>query len=278
MSVLHVIEKKNHSYIPSKSYLFRHSWANELVPVITSAQSKLAVRLSRHLPHTKNSSNNITAERGDKLHPAAHLDPGPDGYNIYGKTGHSFALTSVPLDTKLSTERLQGQGSNEGERALSRARSMLSRYCAAQMDHKLKNESVAKGEQTWGSKGDDSVKTESLACPTLPLTQASPVVSSYDEAISKLLKSGQKELAAQAMSELGDVMWHGGHSKTAERWWREVLSTVSGIQDPGGWRKMIDSSEGGGGGGGEKGALSQFGVWGCLLAAINASKLARLAL
>ena len=247
--------------------------------MITSAQLKLAVRLSQHRPHTKNSSDNTTTERGDKFHPAAHLDPGPDGYNIYGKTGHSFALTSVPLDTKLLTERLQGQDSNEGERALSRARSMLSRYCAAQMDQKLKNESAAKGEQTWGSKDDDSVKTESFACPVVPLTQASSVVSAYDEAISKLLKSGQKELAAQAMSELGDVMWHSGHSKIAERWWREVLSTVLGIQDPGGWRKMIDSSEGGeGGGGGGKGALSQLGVWGCLLAAINATKLARLAL
>lgn len=248
--------------------------------MIISAQLKLAVRLSQRQPHTKNSSDNTTAECRDKLHPAAHLDPGPDGYNIYGKMGHSFALTSVPLDTKLSMERLQGQGSNEGERALSRARSMLSRYCAAQIDQKLKNDSVAKGKQTWGSKDDDSVKTESFARPTVLLTQASSVVSFYDEAISKLLKSGQKELAAQAMNELGDVMWHGGHSKTAERWWKEVLSTVLGMQDPpggrgeGGWRKMIDSYEGGGG----KEALSQFGVWGCLLAAINATKLARLAL
>jgi hypothetical protein len=153
------------------------------------------------------------------------------------------------------------------------------------MDQKLKNESAeveVKGEQTWGSKDDDSAKTESLACPSIPLTQVSSVVSSYDEAISILLKSGQKELAAQAMSELGDVMWHSGHSKTAGRWWREVLSIVIGgtQQDlPGGsgegnWRKLIDSSDEERGGGS---SLSRFGVWGCLLAAINATKLARLA-
>lgn len=178
-------------------------------------------------------------------------------------------------------DRLQGQGSKEGERALNSARSMLSRYRAAQVDQKLKNDSAeAKGE---GSKvHTDSAKIEPLACPSIPLIQVSSVVSSYDEAISKLLKSSQKELAAQAMSELGDVMWHSGHSKTAGRWWREVLSTVMGAtqQDlPGGggdgnWRKLIDSSEGGGGGD-RGGALSRFGVWGCLLAAVNATKLAR---
>lgn len=179
-------------------------------------------------------------------------------------------------------DRLQGQGSKEGERALNSARSMLSRYRAAQVDQKLKNDSAeAKGE---GSKvHTDSAKIEPLACPSVPLIQVSSVVSAYDEAISKLLKSSQKELAAQAMSELGDVMWHSGHSKTAGRWWREILSTVIGAtqQDlpgasggDGNWRKLIDSSEGGGGGG-DGGALSRFGVWGCLLAAINATKLAR---
>ena len=266
---------KNHTYnVISKLCLFRHSWADELVPVIISAQSKLAVRLSQHQPHAKNNTTSdptTTAERGRKIHPAAHLDPGPDGYNIYGKSGHSFALTSVPLDTKLSMDRLQDQSSKEGERALNSARSMLSRYCAAQVDQKLKNDSA-------------EAKTESLACPSVPLTGVSSVVSAYDEAISKLLKSGQKELVAQAMSELGDVLWHSGHSKTAGHWWREVLSTVIGATQQdwpvpgasgnGNWRKLIEGE--GVEDGGE--ALSRFGVWGCLLAAINATKLARLAL
>ena len=175
-------------------------------------------------------------------------------------------------------ERLQGQGSNKGERALNSARSMLSRYCAAQMDQKFKIESTeGEGEQT---KNDDSTK---FVCPSVPLTQVSPVISSYDEAISKLLKSGQKELAAQAMSELGDVMWHSGHCKSAGRWWREVLSTVTGGREdlPGGsaegnWRKLTNSSQEERGG--EATCISRFGVWGCLLAAVNATKLARLAL
>ena len=81
-------------------------------------------------------------------------------------------------------DRLQGQGTKEGERALNSARSMLSRYRAAQVDQKLKNDSAAAKIE------------ESLACPSIPLTGVSSVVSAYDEAISKLLKSGQKELAA----------------------------------------------------------------------------------
>ena len=257
--------------------IFRHSWADELVPVITSAQTKLAVRLSQHQSHTKNSGDNIPG-RGDKLHPAAHLDPGPNGYNIYGKTGLSLVMTSVPLDTKLSMERLQGQGSDEGEKALSRARSMLSCYCAAQINQRQKNENLAKEHPPPAPathQNDDTVKSESFACLSVPLTQVSSVISAYDEAISKLLKSGKKELAAQAMSELGDLMWHSGHSRTAGHWWREVLATVIGMHDllsasgEGGWRKMMESS----GGRGE--ALSQFGVWGCLIAALNATKLAR---
>lgn len=154
-------------------------------------------------------------------------------------------------------------------------------YRAAQVDQKFKIESTeGEGEQT---KNDDSTKFESFVCPSMPLTQVSPVISSYDEAISKLLKSGQKELAAQAMSELGDVMWHSGHCKSAGRWWREVLSTVMGGREdlPGGsaegnWRKLTDSSQEEGGG--EATCISRFGVWGSLLAAVNATKLARLAL
>ena len=109
LAMMRPLEKsiKNHNYYS----FFRHSWADELVPVITSAQTKLSVRLSQHQAHTKSSSDN-TPGRGDKFHPAAHLDPGPDGYNIYGKTGHSLTMTSVPLDTKLSMERLQDQGSD----------------------------------------------------------------------------------------------------------------------------------------------------------------------
>ena len=254
----------------------RHSWADQFVPVITSAQTKLATRLSQHSrqqPHKKDSNNDDT--RKDKLHPAAHLDPGPEGYNIYGKMGHSLALTAVPLDTRLTMDRLKGQGLDEGERALSKARSMLSRYCATEMDQKHKNVNSAK-EYPQQTQSDDSSKIE---CPSMPLTQVSSVVSAYDEAIIKLLKSGKKELTAQAMSELGDVAWHGGHGKTAGHWWREALSTVTGIQDVApvngsskdeGWRKLVESIGGGV-------ALTKFGVWGCLLAAINATKLARLA-
>ena len=158
---------------------------------------------------------------------------------------------------------------------------MLSRYCAAQVDQKHKNGSLAKEYSPLAAahQNDDTVKSESLACPSVPLTQVSSVISAYDEAISKLLKSGKKELVAQAMSELGDMMWHSDHSKTAGHWWREVLETVTGKDNltsaiggggDGGWRKLMESNSGE--------ALSQFGVWGCLLAALSATKLARLAI
>ena len=230
----------HHSSLLFRS-LYRHTWAPQLTPVICSAQDKLASRLAQH-------ADVLAAAKREKLPPPAHLDPGPDGYNIYGKMGHSLALTSVPLDTKATLDRVSV---NEGsETVLNKARSLLARHIAAQMLQKV-------------NKSSD----ESVECPIAPLMQVSVVISEYDTAISSLLKSGQREVAVQAMSELGDVLWHSGKSKLAGHWWKEALSSVVGIQDPStGWRKGLPPAES---------MLSEFGVWGCLLAALNATKLAR---
>ena len=214
--------------------------------MISSAQTKLANRLAQH----NHELNHLPQE---KIQPAAHLDPGPEGYNIYGKAGHSLAMTSVPLDNNETLNRLTDQRCSESEISLSKARSLLGRYCAGQVIQRPSS--------------DDSAN-EKLDCPSAPVTHLSGVVSAYDEAITKLLKSERRELAAQAMSELGDVMWDSSHGKAATHWWREALSTITRIQDPlsGSWRKVLRSSS----------TLAELGVWGCLLAAINATKLARL--
>ena len=230
-----------------------HSWADQLVPVICSAQSKLAHRLAQH-------SEEMATSQEEKLQPAAHLDPGPDGYNVYGKMGHSLAITSVPLDTKAMLKRASNrQSRDENEIALSKARSLLAKYTAAQFSQKIRD----------GRGGDDadSADDELLACPSAPVVQVSIVVSAYDEAIAKLLDLGKRDGAAQAMSEMGDVMWHCGQIKASSHWWKEALATVTRIQaPPSGWRKALVQSES---------VLTEFGVWGCLLSAVNTAKLAR---
>ena len=234
---------------------FSHSWADQLVPVIISAQFKLSNRLADH-------AQEMAASKKEKLQPAAHLDPGPDGYNIYGKMGHSLAITSVPLDIKTTLKRASDiRNSDEGEISLSKARSLLGRYCAAQLRQKTIND---------GSHGNgdiaDSAEYDLADCPATPVVQVSIVVSAFDKAVTTLLNSGKKEGAAQAMSELGDLLWHCGQHKSAGRWWKEVLTTVARIQaPPSGWRKVLEAES----------VLSEFGVWGCLQSALNAAKLAR---
>ena len=222
--------------------------------MIHSAQTKLASRLAQH-------SQDLDSSRQEKIEPAAHLDPGPDGYNIYGRMGHSLALTSVPLNTISILKRTSdNEISDESEMALTKARSLLARYRTAQLNQNPNNGCDDNG-------GAESARDEKLECPCAPVVCVSIVVSAFDEAITKLLKSGKNEAAAQAMSDLGDVMWHSGQSKSAGRWWRRVLSTVAGIQaPPSGWRKVLESS---------RSTLTEFGVWGCLLAALSAVKLAR---
>lgn len=192
------------------------------------------------------------------------MDPGPEGYNIYGKRGHSLALTSVPLDTKATLDRVSIHGDGEeSEALLNKARSLLARYRAAQV-LKIAGKSL---EKLVDKPDCPEESVEKLDCPVAPLVQVSSVLSAYDAAISALLKSGEREVAAQAMSELGDVYWHAGKTKSAGHWWREGLTTVTGIHaPPTDWRKGFPPAES---------LLSKFGTWGCLLAALNATKVAR---
>ena len=98
-----------------------HTWAEQLVPVLTSAQTKLADRVSRHRG----------AVTRDNLEPAAHLDPGPDGYNVYGRVGHALGLVSVPLDIDSSLKRLaqcDDSPPQECGKMLSHARRLLTIY------------------------------------------------------------------------------------------------------------------------------------------------------
>lgn len=89
--------------------------------MLTSSQTKLADRVSKH-------SGAVTR---DKLEPAAHLDPGPDGYNVYGRVGHALGLVSVPLDVDSSLKRLSqcdGSPMQECGKVLSHARRLLMSY------------------------------------------------------------------------------------------------------------------------------------------------------
>ena len=66
------------------------------------------------------------------LEPAAHLDPGPEGHNVYGKTEHALTKVKVPLDIQDTLLRLSGgrnaEGSIQANLTLLHSRSLLTRY------------------------------------------------------------------------------------------------------------------------------------------------------
>ncbi len=93
-----------------------HSWWEQLSPVLSAAQTKLSQRLAAHKDDLKRT----------RIHPAAHLDPGPDGYNLYGGVGHSLGLSLVP--TADSNDCRQVHSGHGGK--LRKARSLRSQYMA----------------------------------------------------------------------------------------------------------------------------------------------------
>lgn len=80
------------------------------------------------------------------IHPAAHLDPGPSGHDIYGRHGHALGLTAVGLDPK------EAEGELNRRRAapvnscdlLSRSRALLARSLM-----RLGEGDVGEGECVW---------------------------------------------------------------------------------------------------------------------------------
>ena len=51
------------------------------------------------------------------IEPAAHFDPGSEGHDIYGKTGHALARVCVPLQPQTLLDRLQTEDSPPGRGA-----------------------------------------------------------------------------------------------------------------------------------------------------------------
>lgn len=170
--------------------------------MLSSAQARLSTRVSSHkcpqpLPH-------------DKLEPAAHLDPGPKGYDIYGGVG--FSLCLVPkayLDKKEVSKRvglmhaeIPDSDKLMSQHVLVECRKLFQRYAA----------STILGEPLAHADTVDAVLMAPLEKARLPL-----VAAAYDKAIQLLQGANEKDLALQAMNELGDVMMLSGN--TRYEWW-----------------------------------------------------------
>lgn len=148
-----------------------------------------------------------------KLEPAAHLDPGPKGYNIYGTTGHSMHLVRKELlDTKETARRLEllkneavekkKDGQLQCQQLLVHCRQLLVRFKAGKLLPRYLNVIHPMEAERGVSIGTDRTPyVTPLGDAHLPLVR-----TAYERAVQELLACEEKELAAQAANELGDIM------------------------------------------------------------------------
>ena len=159
------------------------------------------------------------------LEPAAHLDPGPEGHDVYGGVGHALTLVSVPLDMRATQQRLEGR-SRGAERSLSHCRQLLARYLAGInrdgeqwiMDSPILRLSLSPSLGSplltgVGAHPPTSSSPPAVDISPLPSAQLPTVIAAYDAAIVSLLGVKETELAVMAMHELGNVMYHTHNTK-----------------------------------------------------------------
>ena len=160
------------------------------------------------------------------LDPAAHLDPGPAGHDIYGPTGQALARVCVPLDpqTVLGNLKIEWPVKNGATHILKRCRNLLASYL---------NGSASTGIYIYHLRvihffSIPYVAPEDacIASSQLPL-----LINSYNEAICQLkdiseacvreltasareLTASARELTASAMSDLGNLYFMAHNNKS----------------------------------------------------------------
>lgn len=191
-------------------FLPRHSWADQLVHIISSAQSKLSERISTHtIPRCKVEI---------KLEPAAHLDPGPKGYNVYKTVGHSLYRVLPELTDESQTENripIQEKESGNSDRlkcqlGLVRCRRYFQRYMAGIRRPDLIAHLGDPDSNAVGNSGGNRLVVDPLTKPQLPV-----IASAYDGVLKELqsCRLECEDLIPQAMNELGDVILLSGNNR-----------------------------------------------------------------
>lgn len=175
--------------------------------MIKSTQEKLAHRVATE-------RQNCTSQ--EKLEPAAHLDPGPKGHDMYGAVGHSlFVVPKAYIDEDLMIGRSlggklkPGEGSErdkkvfECQEELVQCRVLLQRYVAG----------VKRPELIHGGGALFEVKSEGgeVGVSVLLKPHLNSIMAAYEKVIKKLQLCEERGLQCQAINELGDIMILSGN-------------------------------------------------------------------
>ncbi|PFX16137.1 Uncharacterized protein C12orf55-like [Stylophora pistillata] len=281
--------------------LTRSRYAESVLPLLITAQRKLQKQINDHGgPSESQPVITISKETGISeeffvkpaeymsIEPAVHIDP--EGHDVYSGSLDALRLVSVPLDVNKSLQALHQalELKHHTARSLDHSRQLLLCYLAGQQEGRSSTR-VQRGSSRVGFKPRqvkpptdvplDLTKETFDAVEdvqTFPLqpSQLAVVIASYDKTIEMLQFRKQKSLAAQAMHELGNIMFHSGNIRAAYKWWAEsldtILNTVDSLKT---WRDLTSSSDtllkpG-------AALLQRCGLWGCLLGGVLASNIAQ---
>ncbi|XP_038069719.1 cilia- and flagella-associated protein 54-like [Patiria miniata] len=293
--------------------LAQERYSEQVSPLLIQAQRKLISRLQAYggpppvQPHFQLASDKlggvpITARNYTDVQLTVELDPSnlkaidmggridPEGHDVYGGASDAGKLVCVPLDVgdSLSVFQQALSASNYTARALQHSRKLLVLYLATQQNaapapsHHSIHSRVGFSEtddQPQMTVPPDLARAEfktmaEVQTSALPKSQLGVVLTSYDKTIEMLLARKQLGLTAQAMHELGNLHYHAANIRAAFKWWSESLDLIMNTTDTlHSWRQLLT---------GQKSQheissqlLDRCGMWGCLLGAVLASKIAQ---
>jgi len=164
------------------------------------------------------------------LHPAAHLDPGPSGHDIYGSIGYSLILTRLNIDpNQLLKEQSSQRTIPDYQRNVCYCRSLLARYLASSLPllvgQRTSNVVPLLPPPVQASNGVVEV-------PSISNDQLHVVVEAFTNTISELMlllsvsssrrclianleqQEQLSSLKCELMSELGALLMHSGDVKS----------------------------------------------------------------
>ena len=156
------------------------------------------------------------------IEPAAHLDPGPDGHDIYGPIGQALARVCVPLDpqTVLDNLKIERPVQNGARHILKQCRSLLAQFLV---------DTGSNHQHYYIIASVIALYTVTLPLPLSPesslqhssgmdlssSSQLPLLMNSYNDAIAQLEGCGNERLlAACAMYDLGNLHFTCHDSKS----------------------------------------------------------------
>ncbi|KAK3608116.1 hypothetical protein CHS0354_004771 [Potamilus streckersoni] len=208
----------------------------------------------------------------------------PMGHGLYSSED-SVKNVSVPLDIPNSLATLYDafEKAHYTSRALHHSRKLMVLYLASQQNgvdglsrqpsrvEFIPNTGRPQPTMPPDISQEQYFDPSDVVTTSIPKSQIGIVLSSYEKTIEMLLAKNQRDLAAQAMHELGNLHFHTGSIRASYKWWADALDLILDCEDAlHTWRKSFGQSADI-----SSHLLDRCGLWGCLLSAVITSKIAQ---